>query len=500
MLYQLHEFQRAMLSPLTAWAQAASKSFANPSSPLSLVPGATRLAAGYELLYRLGKDYEKPEFDIHQIVKDGHNIPIVEQTIVEKPFCRLLRFKRYADDSSAVGQLKDEPVVLVCAPLSGHHATLLRDTVRTLLQDHKVYITDWIDARMVPAEVGPFHLDDYIDYIQTFIRHIGARNLHVISVCQPTVPVLAAISLMASRGEDTPLTMTMMGGPIDARRSPTSVNSLATNRSHAWFENNVIHTVPANYPGEGRKVYPGFLQHTGFVAMNPERHAQSHWDFYQSLVRGDEEDADAHRRFYDEYNAVLDMAAEYYLDTIRIVFQEFRLAEGTWDVRGERVTPADIRTTALMTIEGELDDISGSGQTHVAHELCTGIAQAHRRSLTAEKCGHYGIFSGRRWRTIIYPQLRDFIREHNVVQPQEPTPQAAETPTSARSGKAASGNAAGAAAAKATALRLTAAKRAAPKARAAKTLSAKSSATQATAKRPAAKTAAARPPRSRKAA
>jgi len=217
---------------------------------------------------------------------------------------------------------------------------------------------------------------------------------------------------MASRGEDTPLTMTMMGGPIDARRSPTSVNSLATQHSLAWFENNVIHTVPANYPGEGRQVYPGFLQHTGFVAMNPERHAQSHWDFYQSLLRGDEEDAEAHRRFYDEYNAVLDMAAEYYLETIRVVFQEFRLAEGTWDVNGERVRPQDIKRTALMTIEGELDDISGSGQTHVAHELCTGIPQDQRRSLTAEKCGHYGIFSGRRWRTIIYPQLRDFIREH----------------------------------------------------------------------------------------
>ncbi|ABN89826.1 polyhydroxyalkanoate depolymerase [Burkholderia pseudomallei] len=473
MLYQFHEFQRAMLSPLTAWAQAASKSFANPSSPLSLVPGATRLAAGYELLYRLGKDYEKPEFGIHQIVKDGHNIPIVEQTIIEKPFCRLLRFKRYADDSGAVGQLKDEPVVLVCAPLSGHHATLLRDTVRTLLQDHKVYITDWIDARMVPAEVGSFHLDDYVGYIQKFIRHIGARNLHVISVCQPTVPVLAAISLMASRGEDTPLTMTMMGGPIDARKSPTSVNSLATNRSHSWFENNVIHTVPANYPGEGRKVYPGFLQHTGFVAMNPERHAQSHWDFYQSLLRGDEEDAEAHRRFYDEYNAVLDMAAEYYLDTIRIVFQEFRLAEGTWDIHGERVKPADIHSTALMTIEGELDDISGSGQTHVAHELCTGIEQAHRRSLTAEKCGHYGIFSGRRWRTIIYPQLRDFIREH-ASQPKKPTPQAGSTPNSPSTpSRSASGSeTASAAPAKAAALKLSA-KRTAAKTRAAKPPAAK---------------------------
>ena len=230
MLYQLHEFQRAMLSPLTAWAQAASKSFANPASPLAYVPGATRLSAGYELLYRLGKDYEKPEFNLHQIVKDGHNIPIIEQTIIEKPFCRLMRFKRFADDSEAVIQLKDEPVVLVCAPLSGHHATLLRDTVRTLLQDHKVYLTDWIDARMVPLEDGEFHLDDYIDYVQDFIRHLGP-DVHVMSVCQPTVPVLAAISLMASRGEDTPRTMTMMGGPIDARKSPTSVNSLATQHS-----------------------------------------------------------------------------------------------------------------------------------------------------------------------------------------------------------------------------------------------------------------------------
>jgi poly(3-hydroxybutyrate) depolymerase len=412
MLYHIREFQRALLSPMTAWAQAASKSFSNPASPFSLVPGATRLAAGYELLYRLGKDYEKPEFKIRQIVKDGFNIPIVEQTIIEKPFCRLLRFKRFADDTGAVAALKDDPVVLICAPLSGHHATLLRDTVATMLQDHKVYITDWIDARMVPLEAGPFHLDDYVAYIQEFIRHIGAKNLHVVSVCQPTVPVLAAISLMASRGEDTPLTMTMMGGPIDARQSPTSVNSLATERPIEWFVNNVIHTVPANYPGEGRAVYPGFLQHAGFVAMNPGRHAASHWDFYKSLLRGDEEDAEAHRQFYDEYNAVLDMAAEYYLDTIKTVFQEFRLAEGTWDVAGERVRPQDIRHTALLTIEGELDDISGAGQTRAAHDLCTGIPEDEKHHLTAEKCGHYGIFSGRRWRTIIYPQMRDFIRQH----------------------------------------------------------------------------------------
>ena len=318
--------------------------------------------------------------------------------------------------------------MLVCAPLSGHHSTLLRDTVRTLLQDHKVYITDWIDARMVPIETGPFHLHDYIAYIQEFIRHIGARNLHVISVCQPTVPVLAAISLMASRGEDTPLTMTMMGGPIDARRSPTSVNSLATQHSTAWFENNVIHTVPANYPGEGRQVYPGFLQHTGFVAMNPERHAQSHWDFYQSLLRGDEDDAEAHRRFYDEYNAVLDMAAEYYLETIRVVFQEFQ--PGRRHVGRRRRARASAGHPAHRA-----DDDRGRTRRHLGqrpdarraravHGHPAGPApQPDRREVRSLRD-----FSGRRWRTIIYPQLRDFIREHASEPKHGATKDVPETP------------------------------------------------------------------------
>ncbi|MGO4814774.1 polyhydroxyalkanoate depolymerase [Cupriavidus sp. 2MCAB6] len=410
MLYQLHEFQRSMLHPLTAWAQATAKTFTNPLSPLSLVPGATRLAAGYELLYRLGKEYEKPAFDIRSVRSNGRDIPIVEQTIIEKPFCKLVRFKRYADDPDTIRLLKDEPVVLVCAPLSGHHSTLLRDTVKTLLRDHKVYVTDWIDARMVPVEDGSFGLVDYIHYIQEFIRHIGAEHLHVISVCQPTVPVLAAISLLASAGEKTPKTMTMMGGPIDARRSPTAVNSLATNKSFKWFENNVIHTVPANYPGHGRKVYPGFLQHAGFVAMNPDRHLTSHYDYYLNLVEGDADDAEAHVRFYDEYNAVLDIDAEFYLDTIREVFQEFRLANGTWEVDGKPVRPQDIKGTLLLTIEGELDDISGAGQTAAAHELCTGIAREGKKHITAAGCGHYGIFSGRRWREDIYPEVRAFIR------------------------------------------------------------------------------------------
>lgn len=414
MLYQFHEFRNALLNPLTAWARWASLSFTDPASPMSLMPGASELAAGYEVLYRLGKNYGKPPFGISEVERDGRMIPIVEQTVINKPFCRLQRFERYADGPDTIRLLVDDPVVLICAPLSGHHATLLRDTVRTLLRDHEVYITDWVDARIVPLDSGTFHLDDYVAYIQEFIRHIGARKLHVVSVCQPTVPVLAAVSLMASRGEDTPLTMTMMGGPIDARRSPTAVNSLATGRSLEWFTKNLIYQVPENHPGKGRMVYPGFLQYAGFVAMNPSRHTTAHWDFYKSLLRGDQEDAEAHRKFYDEYNAVLDMAAEYYLETIQTVFQEFRLANGTWNVAGERVRPQDIHNTALLTIEGELDDISGAGQTQAAHDLCAGIPSEHRQHLVAEGCGHYGIFSGKRWRKIIYPQLCGFIRRHQT--------------------------------------------------------------------------------------
>jgi poly(3-hydroxybutyrate) depolymerase len=412
MLYHLHEFQRSLLSPLVAYSEATARMYASSGSWMSRLPGADRMAAGFELMYRLGKDYEKPEFGIRTVVAHGHEIPIVEYCVLSKPFCKLLRFKRFSDDAEVVNDLKDDPVVLVVAPLSGHHSTLLRDTVKTLLQDHKVYITDWIDARMVPLSAGPFHLDDYIAYVQEFIRHIGAKNLHVISVCQPTVPVLAAVSLMASRGEVLPRTLTMMGGPIDPRESPTKVNDLAVNKPHSWFQNTVIHTVPPNYPGAGRRVYPGFLQHAGFIAMNPGRHMSSHWDFYEDLVRGDLEDAEGHRRFYDEYNAVLDMPAEYYLDTIRVVFQQHLLPKGEWDVAGERVRPQDIQGVALMTIEGELDDISGIGQTRAAHRLCTGVPESMREHYEVPGAGHYGIFSGRRWRETVYPKLREFIRRH----------------------------------------------------------------------------------------
>jgi poly(3-hydroxybutyrate) depolymerase len=416
MLYQLYETQRAMMAPFSEFASASAKLYSHPLSPFAQAPMAGRVSASFGLLHRLAKEYEKPAFAITSARVGGTDIAVQEQVALAKPFCRLLRFKRFTDDPRALAQMKAQPKVLVVAPLSGHHATLLRDTVKCLLHDHKVFVTDWTDARMVPLEQGPFHLDDYVAYVQEFMRHIGPE-VHVISVCQPTVPVLAAVSLMASRGETTPRTMTMMGGPIDARKSPTAVNNLAMNKSHAWFEANVIFRVPSNFAGAGRRVYPGFLQHTGFVAMNPDRHLSSHYDYFADLMRGADDSAEAHRQFYDEYNAVLDMPAEYYLDTIKAVFQDFALVNGSWVVGGQAVRPQDITTSALLTIEGELDDISGAGQTRAAHELCTGIPQARRLHYDALGAGHYGIFSGRRWRENVYPQVRDFIARHDRAAP-----------------------------------------------------------------------------------
>jgi poly(3-hydroxybutyrate) depolymerase len=431
MLYQFFETQRALLSPFSEFAAASAKLYSHPLSPFTHTPMAQRLSAGLDLMHRLAKDYEKPEFDIKSVEVDGVDVAVQELVALEKPFCRLLRFKRYTDDLKVLAKMKDQPTVLVVAPLSGHHSTLLRETVKQLLKDHKVYITDWTDARMVPLEVGPFHLDDYIHYVQEFIRHVGGADSHVISVCQPTVPVLAAISLMASAGEATPRSMTMMGGPIDARKSPTAVNNLAMNRSYSWFENNVIYRVPTNFPGAGREVYPGFLQHTGFVAMNPDRHLSSHYDYFLDLVRGDDDSAEAHRKFYDEYNAVLDMPAEYYLDTIKTVFQDFALVNGTWAVDGHFVRPQDIKTTALLTVEGELDDISGAGQTKAAHDICSGVPKQHQYHYDAIGAGHYGIFSGRRWREKVYPEVRDFIAKYEAA-PLKKTAKVAVAKTTAK--------------------------------------------------------------------
>ena len=412
MLYALHEMSHAALAPWQMWASMNANMFSHPFSPLSYSPLSRKIAAGNELFVRITQRYHKPEFGITETRIAGKAIAVGERVALDKPFCRLLHFERDLVARRVSQKRRADPKVLLVAPLSGHHATLLRDTVRTLLPDHDVYVTDWADARMVSLFHGAFHLDDYVDYVREFITFLGPE-VNVVSVCQPTVPVLAAIALMAGAGASVkPRTMVMMGGPIDARRSPTAVNNLATRKPLSWFRDNVIHRVPAKYPGAMRQVYPGFLQHMGFVAMNPSRHADAHRDFYNHLVEGDGESADAHRRFYDEYNAVLDMPAEYYLDTIKTVFQEFSLPQGRMFVREQPVRPQAISKTALLTIEGELDDISGNGQTEAAHALCRGIPAAKREHYLAPGVGHYGIFSGRRFREMLYPRIRDFIRLH----------------------------------------------------------------------------------------
>jgi poly(3-hydroxybutyrate) depolymerase len=407
MLYQLHELTRSFLTPMASFTQIGSNLFTNPFSPYTYLPLSKNIAAGFELFHRLGKDYEKPEWNIDTVMVDDKKSTITITTTRAKPFCNLIHFER--EHSKNPG---GDPKVLIVAPLSGHHATLLRDTVKTMLTSFDVYITDWVDARMVPPSKGPFHLDDYVDYVREFI-HVVGPDMHIMSVCQPTVPVLAAVSLMASAGEHDamPKSMIMMGGPIDTRLSPTQVNSLADSNPFSWFENKLIHVVPGRYPGAGRKVYPGFLQHAGFVAMNPDKHMEAHYDFYMNLMSDQLSEAEHHRRFYDEYNAVLDLPAEYYLDTIRIVFQDHLLPKGEWKVHNELVKPQDITQTRLLTIEGENDDITGYGQTEAAQKLCSGLKKEDRKHFLAKGCGHYGIFSGSKWRKQIFPVVEAFIAE-----------------------------------------------------------------------------------------
>jgi poly(3-hydroxybutyrate) depolymerase len=402
MLYDLHELQKTITAPLVAWMDASHRLFSSPYSPLAYTPLSRHVAASSEVLKRLMRSYQKPGWGIHHVEIGERPVPVSIEAVLKKPFCHLLHFRKDLPNPG--------PRVLIVAPLSGHHATLLRDTVRTILRDFDVYITDWVDARMVPLSEGPFHLDDYVDYVKEFIRLLGP-DVSTVSVCQPTVPVLGAISLLAQEKDPSlPRAIVMMGGPIDARRNPTVVNEFAMGRPHSWFKDKVIHRVPYNYPGFMRRVYPGFLQHLSFIAMNADRHMDAHRQFFNHLVVGDGDSADGHRRFYDEYNAVLDMAAEYYLDTIKVVFQDFALPKGNWYVRGTHVEPSAIRGAALMTVEGELDDISGNGQTEAAHILCTKVPSERRKHLLAKGVGHYGIFSGRKFRELIYPQIRDFIR------------------------------------------------------------------------------------------
>lgn len=406
MLYDFHEMNRLALSPLTYAASLISETFTNPFSPYSYALGSKRIAARFDLFYRLNKEYEKPEWMIDEVEINGKAVSVEPEVIVNKPFCNLVHFKRSASKNP-----EGDPTVLIVAPYSGHHATLLRDTVRRMLTDFDVYITDWLDARNVPVNQGSFDLEDYVYYMISFLHSLNKR-VHVMAVCQPAVPVMGAVSLMAAQNDPlVPLSMILMGGPIDTRQSPTVVNDLADRHTLSWFETQMIQRVPMRYRGGGRLVYPGFMQLMGFVAMNPRSHMKSHYQYYLDLMRGNEPEAAKHRSFYDEYNAVADLPAEFYLQTVKVVFQDHDLPLGRWHVGKHRVDPSKITTTALLTVEGELDDITGIGQTSAALDLTPNIPTAMKKSYIAEGSGHYGIFSGSRWRNTIFPVVADFINE-----------------------------------------------------------------------------------------
>jgi len=410
-LYQLYDLQHAALTPLRLAAEATQQTFQNPFFPASYTKVGRAVAAGAELIERTTRRWGKPEFGLRTTSIGALTVPVTEQPVLNKPFCTLLNFDR-ALPAGHPGH--DDPKLLLVAPLSGHYATLLRGTVEALLPHHDVYITDWADAKMVPVSRGRFNMEDYITYVMEFIRHLGP-DVHVMAVCQPVVPVMAAVSLLAQMNDPCqPRTMTLMGGPIDTSAAPTVVTQLAEKKDIGWFERNVIHTVPVYYPGGLRRVYPGFIQLTGFMSMNLDRHVGAHLGLFRHLVRGDGESAEAHRKFYDEYLSVLDLTAEFYLETVNKVFQERALPTGALKWQDMTVDPAAIERTALMTVEGELDDISAPGQTIAAHRLCRNIPQAMKVNHLQEKVGHYGIFNGRRWREVIEPRIRAFIRSHDA--------------------------------------------------------------------------------------
>jgi poly(3-hydroxybutyrate) depolymerase len=400
-LYYAYELQRQLAEPVRLWANAVERASASPFNPLTDTWLGKSLAAGAEIIARLTRNYGKPGFGLATTEIDGRAVAVNEEILLRRPFCQLLHFRR---DTA-----QRDPKVLLVAPMSGHFATLLRGTVEALLPEHDVYITDWADARDVPLALGNFDLDDYIDYIIEFCRYLGP-DLHVIAVCQPSVPAMAAAALMAQAGDPRqPRSLTLMGGPIDTRLSPTVPNDLAMRNSMMWFRQNVITTVPLSYPGAMRRVYPGFLQLSSFITMNLDRHVNAHVRQFEHLIKGDDDSADGHRAFYDEYLAVMDLTAEFYLQTIEVVFKEHRLPRGVWTSRGRLIEPAAIES-ALMTVEGELDDISGIGQTRAAHALTPNIPGARRVHWEQPRVGHYGIFNGRKWREQIMPRVRDFIR------------------------------------------------------------------------------------------
>lgn len=404
MLYDAYEFQRTLMSAASAWANLNAQWLQNPLNPMSYSNMAPMMASGLDVFAHASASRGKPDFGFTEIEVDGKKVTVTEEIILRKPFGQLKRFRR----KGVTGQ----PKLLIVAPMSGHYATLLRGTVERLMARHDVYITDWRDARLVSLDEGRFDLDDYIDYLIEFLEKIGPAT-HMLAVCQPSVPAYAAAALMsADKNPCRPATLTLMGGPVDTREAPTAVNTVATQRPLSWFEQNVVHTVPVYYPGSGRRVYPGFLQLTGFMAMNLGNHLVSHWSMFKQLVDGDEESADATKAFYDEYRSVCDMTSEFYLQTIDQVFQRHLLPKGELMHRGRRVDPAAITDIGLLAIEGERDDISGIGQTKAALTLASALPSEKKKYLLAERVGHYGIFNGRRWREQIAPVVDEWIAAH----------------------------------------------------------------------------------------
>jgi poly(3-hydroxybutyrate) depolymerase len=408
MLYQAYQLQYEWFGPMQDAARFGASLLTNPLCVPVRTPATRRLAAAWEVFSRLRLTHQRPSFGIDSVRVGEREVPVREVAVHRGAFCTLQRFVRDdLGDSVDAGR----PKVLIVAPLSGHFATLLNDTASTMLADHDVYITDWHNAREVPLSEGRFGLDEYVEHVIAFIELLGPGT-HLVAVCQPCVPTLAAVALMAQHHHPAqPRSMTLMAGPIDCRINPTRVNELATGRPIEWFEDNLISRVPWRYPGALRRVYPGFLQLTAFMSMNLDRHKQAFRDLYRQLHQGEHEAAESTKRFYDEYFAVNDLPAEFYLETVAQVFQEFKLAKGELLVRGERIEPAAIRRTALFTVEGERDDICSIGQTVAAHDLCPGIRPYMKSHHVQLGVGHYGVFSGRRWQTQIYPRVREMIHD-----------------------------------------------------------------------------------------
>jgi poly(3-hydroxybutyrate) depolymerase len=404
MLYDAYEMQRSLLAGASTLANMGAGWLQNPANPFSYSGMGPIVASALDVFAHASAPRGKPEFGLETTIVDGRVVAVDEDIVLRKPFGQLKRFRR-------VG-IEGGPRLLIVAPMSGHYATLLRGTVERMLPRHDVYITDWRDAKLVPTDAGRFDLDDYIDYLIEFLDQIGP-GAHMLAVCQPSVPAYAAAAIMsADKHPARPRTLTLMGGPVDTREAPTAVNSLATERPHSWFQQNVIATVPYPYPGAGRTVYPGFLQLAGFMTMNLGSHLNSHWEMFKHLVAGDGESADSTKEFYDEYRAVCDMTSEFYLQTVDVVFQRHLLPKGEMTHRGRKVDPAAIRDVALLAIEGERDDISGVGQTRAALKIARNLPAAMKQYHLAEGVGHYGIFNGSKWRDRIAPVVESWIARH----------------------------------------------------------------------------------------